>query len=313
MADALLAARSQDLPPQPVGKCWVSRFINSQSELQTKWNRKFHSQRAKCEDPITINAWFKLVEETRQAHGIPDEDMYNFNETGFMMGVTATSKVVTSSDTIGRAVNVQPGNRDWVTAIEGINASGWSIPPFIILSGKLHQASWYRDLPTNWVIAVSDNGWTTDELGFEWLKHFDRHTASRTSGAYRLLIIDGHGSHATPEFDQYCTENKIITLCMPAHTSHLLQPLDVGCFSSLKVAYGREIGELARQGILHIDKEEFLYVYLRVRAAVISEQNIQSGFQATGLIPYDPQRVLTSLTVIRTPSPPGTVADSEAV
>lgn len=64
--------------------------------------------------------------------------MYNFNETGFMMGIAATLKVVTSSDTIGRAINVQPGNRDWVTAIEGINASGWSIPPFIILSGKLH-------------------------------------------------------------------------------------------------------------------------------------------------------------------------------
>lgn len=100
---------------------------------------------------------------------------------------------------------------------------------------------------------------------------------------------------------------------MPADTSHLLQPLDVGCFSSLKVAYGREVGELARQGIFHINKEEFLYLYLRVRAAVISEQNIQSGFRATGLIPYDPQRVLTSLTVIRTPSPPGTAADSEAV
>lgn len=43
MADALLAARGQDPPPQPVGQKWVSRFINSQSELQTKWNRKFHS------------------------------------------------------------------------------------------------------------------------------------------------------------------------------------------------------------------------------------------------------------------------------
>lgn len=100
---------------------------------------------------------------------------------------------------------------------------------------------------------------------------------------------------------------------MPSHSSHLLQPLDVGCFSPLKVAYGREIGELARQGVFHIDKEEFLYVYLRVRRAVISEQNIQSGFRATGLVPYDPQRVLTSLTVIRTPSPQGTAADSNAV
>ena len=56
MADSLLAARGQNPPPQPLGKCWVSRFINNHPELQTKWNRKFHSQRAKCEDPRTINA-----------------------------------------------------------------------------------------------------------------------------------------------------------------------------------------------------------------------------------------------------------------
>jgi hypothetical protein len=162
MADVLLAARGQDPPPPPVGKNWVSRFVNSQSELQTKWNRKFHSQRARCEDPVAITAWFKLVEETRQTYGIPDQDVYNFDETGFMMGVAATSKVVTSSDTVGRAVVVQPGNRDWVTTIESINASGWCLPPFVILSGKLHQASWYRDLPDDWVVAVSDNGWTTN-------------------------------------------------------------------------------------------------------------------------------------------------------
>ena len=33
MADALLAARGQDLPPPPVGKKWVSRFIQSQPKL----------------------------------------------------------------------------------------------------------------------------------------------------------------------------------------------------------------------------------------------------------------------------------------
>jgi len=224
------------------------------------------------------------------------------------MGVASTSKVVTSSNTVGRAITVQPGNRDWVTTIECINASGWSTPPFVILSGKLHQASWYKDLPSDWVVAVSDNGWTTDELGLEWLKHFDRSTSTRTTGAYRLLILDGHSSHATPEFDSYCSDNKIISLCMPAHTSHLLQPLDVSCFSPLKTAYGHEVAELARQGVFHVDKEEFLYLYPRVRTTVFTEQSIQSGFRATGLIPPCPERVLSNLTVVRTPSPPQTEA-----
>lgn len=224
------------------------------------------------------------------------------SRTAFSMRIPTTSKVVTSSDIIGRATIVQPGNREWATAIEGINASGWAVPPFIILAGKVHQSNWYRDLPADWVIAVSDNGWTTDQLGLKWIKHFNTHTESRAKGAHRLLILDGHSSHATPEFDQYCTTNNIITLCMPAHTSHLLQPLDVSCFSPLKRSYGQEVQQLVR----YIDKEDFLSIYSKIRPFVFTDQNIRSGFQATGLVPYDPQRVLSSLTVTKTPSPPHT-------
>jgi hypothetical protein len=158
------------------------------------------------------------------------------------------------------------------------------------------------------VIALSDNGWTTNELGIKWVKHFDRHTKSSTRGVYRLLILDGHESHATPEFDQFCKDNKIITLCMPPHTSHLLQPLDVGCYSPLKVLYGHEVSELARQAVFHVDKLDFLWIYQKVRPTVLSESNIKAGFQATGLVPYCPERVLSCLTVVRTPSPPGTTA-----
>ena len=190
------------------------------------------------------------------------------------MGVAATSKVVTSSDRVGRAVTIQPGNREWVTAIECINASGWCLPLFVILSGKAHQSSWYQGLPLNWTVAVSDNGWTTDQLGVEWVKHFNQHTAARTAGVYRLLVLDGHSSHATPEFDQYCADNKIITLCMPPHTSHLLQPLDVSCFSPLKRAYRREVKELARQGVYHVNKIDFLAAYTRIRPIVFTQQNI---------------------------------------
>jgi hypothetical protein len=65
------------------------------------------------------------------------------------MGVAAILKVVTSSDTIGRAITMQPGNCEWVTAIEAVNATRWSILPFIILAGKLYQVAWYRALPGN--------------------------------------------------------------------------------------------------------------------------------------------------------------------
>jgi len=130
-----------------------------------------------------------------------------------------------------------PGDRMWTTTIECINARGHTIPPFVILEGKVHLSTWYSqktDLPPQWKTAVSDNGWTNDALGLEWIKHFGYHTKSRVTGTHRLLILDGRSSHATPEFGQYCSENNIVVLCMPSHTSHLLQLLNVACFSPLK-------------------------------------------------------------------------------
>jgi hypothetical protein len=42
----------------------------------------------------------------REAYGILDKDLYNFNKTRFIIGIAATSKVVTSSNTVGRAIAI---------------------------------------------------------------------------------------------------------------------------------------------------------------------------------------------------------------
>jgi len=184
------------------------------------------------------------------------------------MGVASTAKVVTRANRKNRPVVIQPGNREWTTAIECICASGWSLDPMVIFEGKVHISSWYENspLPRTWRIGVSENGWTTDALTFEWLREvFEPQTRSRTVGRYRLLILDGHGSHMTPEFDKFCSENSILMECMPPHSSHRLQPLDVGCFSVLKRVYGNLVKEKMMLGIHHIDKPIFLELFLEAR------------------------------------------------
>jgi hypothetical protein len=74
------------------------------------------------------------VARTRATYGICDEDTYNFDETGFVMGKIMAQLVVTGSERRGQPKAIQPGNREWVTVIQGINAVGWAIPPFGILA-----------------------------------------------------------------------------------------------------------------------------------------------------------------------------------
>jgi hypothetical protein len=54
------------------------------------------------------------------------------------MGVILTAKVVTGTDRAGRPRTTQPGNREWVTAIEAIRARGFAIPPLVIFEAVMH-------------------------------------------------------------------------------------------------------------------------------------------------------------------------------
>jgi hypothetical protein len=151
---------------------------------------------------------------------------------------------------------------------------------------------------------VSENGWTTNEVTLEWLKHFEKFTRTKTVGKYRLLVLDGHESHHSVEFEEYCRTNNILTLCMPAHSSHLLQPLDVGCFGPLKKAYSRQIENLVRSRITHISKEAFIPAFVEAFKATMTKANIQGGFRGAGLVPYDPEVVISQLDIkLSTPIP----------
>jgi hypothetical protein len=82
IADRLLGDRAG----KPVGKNWVDNFIKRTPELRTRWSRPYDRQRAACEDPALIQPWFTLVQNMKAKYGIVDEDMYNFDESGFVMG-----------------------------------------------------------------------------------------------------------------------------------------------------------------------------------------------------------------------------------
>ena len=65
------------------------------------------------------------------------------------------------------------------------------------------------------ILAVTHNGWSNDEMALEYLKYFYRY--ARPIGVFRLLILDGYGSHSTFRFKELAHEYKIILLYLPAH------------------------------------------------------------------------------------------------
>ncbi|KAJ1709876.1 hypothetical protein NYO67_7994 [Aspergillus flavus] len=171
MANILLLKRGTTSSSTTVGEKWVYNFTKHTPGLKACFARRYNYQRAKVEDPKILGAWFKQVNKTIQKYGIASSDIYNFDKTGFAMDLIAAAKVVTRSDVPGKPFLLQPGNREWVTAIEYISSNGWALSPYIIFKGKVYMESWYenKDIPSDWRIEISPNGWTSNKIGLRWL------------------------------------------------------------------------------------------------------------------------------------------------
>ena len=200
-----------------LGVNWQQYFLHSHPDLHAKYSRTLDQDRLFAENEEIFQHWFDLFLSIKEKHGILDEDIYNMDEKGFMMG--GSVKVVISKHE-KQAFSAQLGNREWVSSIESICTTGRSLPLFVIFKGvNKHKASYdvLEDIDTE--IATSENGWTDNELGLDSLKKcFEPATAKYLHGEYRLLIVDGHASHISTEFSKFCNEKKIILLCLSTST-----------------------------------------------------------------------------------------------
>ncbi|EDN90727.1 hypothetical protein SS1G_00127 [Sclerotinia sclerotiorum 1980 UF-70] len=258
-----------------VGKLWAHRFVKRHTKLKTRFNCIYDFQRTLYKDSEFIERWFRLISNIRAKYSILDCDLYNFDETGFMMGQISPYIVVTKADRYGKSKAIQPGNREWATAIICVDGEGHNIPLFLIVKDEHHLSNWYTesDLPYDWLIKPTTNEWTNNEIGLEWIKHFNKHTESRKVGRYRMLVLDGHESYKSPAFQEYCKEHNIILLSLLPHSSHLIQPLDIGCFDPLKHSYNRQIENFIKAHITYITKTEFFQAFKAAYIEAISISN----------------------------------------
>lgn len=141
---------------------------------------------------------------------------------------------------------------------------------------------------------MSTNGWTSNDIGLRWLNDvFLPETAA--GDETRILLIDGHGSHATPQFMTKCAENNVKPIYLLPHSSHVLQPLDLACFSVVKSRYRDQIANLSRfEDSAQVKKIRFIQYYNTARKEGLTSSTIKSGWRAAGIVPWDPRKVIRS-------------------
>src|SRR5205807_6777940 len=100
---------------------------------------------------------------------------------------------------------------------------------------------------------------------------------------------------------KYAVDNNIHLLSLPPHSTHLLQPLDVGLFGPLQHFYGKAADDYVRNSRSGILKGTFWGFYRDARVQAYTKLNIKNAFRATGIYPFNPNAVLTRLSSTKSP------------
>jgi hypothetical protein len=160
--------------------------------------------------------YFDLLQHKITEYDVDTEHTYNMDEKGLMIGVIGRSKRIFSKRKREKKevrASLQDGNRECITLLACVCADGSTLPPGLIYqaAGKAVQSSWVESIdPRKHSVhfTTSPSGWTNDDIGLAWLEQvFDRYTKKKARRKYRLLIVDGHGSHLTMDLIKYCDDN----------------------------------------------------------------------------------------------------------
>lgn len=280
--------------PEKVSKRWAKRWFTRNADIiKTLKSKTIASKRLESHIVDDIQYHFEEFRRCRNKWGICDADIYNFDETGFQIGVVDGEKVIVPKD-CQAVYTADPDNRELVTAVCTLNPTGKRVPPVIIFKGAYHLRKHFdNDMDGDILFARSESGFANDRLGLKYLEHFNKFTEKNCKGAYRMLIFDGHSSHLTQEFVEYCWEHRIRPFQLPPHATHLLQPCDVGLFQALKHNFKKEMRREVHNGMRKVAKVDFFSRFGQFYERTIRKPRIYEGsYRKTGLIPFNPDIVL---------------------
>lgn len=297
-----LERKRTGLAPAPLGKNWITRFLNRHPDLANKYSTNLQRQDAQANRPRLIKEYFAKLARIIRRHGLKAHQIFSMNRKYFLLGMAARAKAIRRPGQQNPRL-AHDGNWDseFVTVVETISAAGLVLAPLIINEGEEHDMDWYEGVTKkqkDYRFSYSSNGQMDDALGMSWLETVFETGTANIRPLPRLLILDNHASsYLSFDFIDYCVQNDILLLCPPPHSAHLLQPLDVGLFGPYQHLYDQAVDDFTRSGRNEdgVTRAAFIPLLTTVRRKAFTTRNIVSAFEATGIWPLCARKVLTKV------------------
>lgn len=286
------AGRDKIIP----GIHWAQRFLSRHPSIKLKYCEYLDKARGKVTATVEERRkWYQTLQSLMRQYKITPGNLWNCDEKGLIISLAlGRQKVIVRANSV-----MTDGSREFCTVIETVSATGHVIQPFVVWASEVHCTSFYGSTGVHKRPATfsrSPSGYMDDELCLDYIiKHFNPHTATKdtSTGTWRMLIVDGHSSHVPYPVVEYGLDHGIVIYCLPPHSTHVMQPLDVACFGPLSRTY-----RTALQDFIYdnpgkaFGKQEFWECLCTARDQALSKDNILGGFEVSGIWPLRPEELL---------------------
>ena len=271
---------------------WTSSFLKRHADILSV-RLSENIKRARAE--VNINCVKEFFENLRESlEGIPPENVINYDETNFSDDPGRKHVVVKRG--IKHAERVMDSSKASISVMMCASGDGKLLPTYVLYKAEHLWDTWQEGGPPDARYNRNKSGWFDLPIYEDWFLTVALPYLKKLNGV-KIMIGDNLSSHISLAVVKECENHDISFILLPPNSTHILQPLDVSFFGPLKKAW-RDVltnwkmntrGPICRDAFPALLKETLQKIEAR------KVENIKSGFHATGLIPFDPQRVLKKI------------------
>lgn len=218
------------------GKKWFTAFMTRNKNMRQRVPQFEECQR--MDKALSAAQWHAFfddhLEPALQLVSYNPEYVYNIDETRFHKQylLSGSARRVVSSSARSDVCRRRGYQRQWITMIGCISASGHALPPTLLWDSNKVKRHWFALATTDVVIRGTGNGWSNTDIFLDWLKSvfIPNTTPSKTPYKRIVLLLDGSKTHVALPILKVCSENGIEIVCFPSKMTDVIQPLDVSVF-----------------------------------------------------------------------------------
>ena len=171
------------------------------------------------------------------------------------------------------------------------NAEGIHISHMFVIPRVRYNEELTRGAPENSIFNFNKSGWMTTDIFYIWFDHFIMYSKPHPHQNRILLILDGHSTHIKNiDLINKARHVGVDIICLPPHTTHRLQPLDVAYMGPLKQNINNILEKEIKSNNVILLKN-LVNIYEKSVCQLNKNYSIGiNGFKKTGIYPLNRER-----------------------